>query len=277
MRFSIICTNYNKEKYIQECIESVLQQSFTDFELIIIDDASTDNSLQIIQSYAEKDDRIKLIINEQNIGMAGGYNKAVPLAKGELLCLIDSDDFWFSNKLEIVNDYFQLHENCVMHQHPLQIFEFTEATNNYYRPFLYAGDMVQFIRETKQIPLYVATTGLTFKTKIAQKVLPIPLNFAKNGEAFFTRTVICYGEVGLTYIALGGYRKTDSNIVFGNASWDSFHYVENILKPELNKFYKSNNFDLYFEPSKININNPLNFRQKLKQFIKHKTNIILGK
>lgn len=277
MRFSIICTNYNKELYIKECIESVLNQTFTDFEFLIIDDASKDHSLEIIEDYSTRDNRIKVLKNEKNIGMAGGYNKAIPLAQGELLCLIDSDDFWFPNKLQLVHEYFNIHNDCVMHQHPLQIFEFTKPTQNYYRPFLYGGNMVQYIKETKQIPLYVATTGLTFKTNVVQKVLPIPLSFAKNGEAFFTRTVICYGEVGLTYLALGGYRKTDTNIVFGNASWDSHHYVENILKPELNKFYAANHIDLYFEPVDNNIKNSHSLRQKIKYLLKRKAKNILGK
>lgn len=250
MRFSIICTNYNKEPYIEKCITSVLEQNFTDYEFIIIDDASTDGSPAIIQAYYEKHpDKIIYLKNETNVGMAAGYNKAMEIVKGELVCLIDSDDFWFQDKLRIVDDYFKLHTNCVMHQHPLQIYNFSEPTNEYYRPYLYGGDMMAYIRETKKIPLYVATTGLTFKAEYVRKVLPIPLSFAKNGEAFLTRTVICYGDTGLTYIPLGGYRRTDTNIVFGNASWDSNHYVENILKPSLNTFYKNNNFDLYFAPA----------------------------
>lgn len=66
-RVSVIMPNYNCEKYIAEAIESILNQTFTDFEFIIIDDGSTDNSWNIIQEYAKKDDRIIAIKNEKNL------------------------------------------------------------------------------------------------------------------------------------------------------------------------------------------------------------------
>lgn len=249
MRFSVLCTNYNKEPYIEECLRSVLTQDFDDYEFIVIDDASTDKSPDIIKSFlAQYPAKIKFIQNEVNIGMAAGYNKAMEIASGEIICLIDSDDFWFQGKLKHVDEYFRFHKNCVLHQHPLQIYNFSEATPDYYRPFLLSGNLMEYIRETKNIPLYVATTGLSFRTDIVRKLLPIPVEFAKNGEAFLTRTAICYGEVGVTYIVMGGYRKTDTNIVFGNSSYDTYSYIENILKPALNSFYKKNGFDLYFPP-----------------------------
>ncbi len=249
MRFSIICTNYNKEPYIEKCITSVLEQSFTDYEFIIIDDASTDNSISIIKNYQQKEPgKIKFIQNEKNIGMAAGYNKAIPVAKGDLVCLIDSDDFWFPDKLKVVDEYFKTDEACVMHQHPLQVYHFAEKTNEIFRQYLYCGDMVQYMKDTKKIPLFSVTTGLTFKTAVVKNVLPVPVSFSKNGEAFLTRTVTCFGTVGATYKVLGGYRKTDTNVVFGNKNWDDFEYIENILKPALNAFYQKNGIDVYFPP-----------------------------
>jgi glycosyltransferase involved in cell wall biosynthesis len=251
MRFSVICTNYNKQDYVRESIESVLNQGFTDYEFLIIDDCSTDDSVHILQEYADQyPDVITYLKNDVNQGMAFNYNKLMQLAKGEIVALIDSDDFWFEDKLTTVDHYFKMYPNTVMHQHPLQIFEFSEPTNLMYRPYLLSGDIVSYIKETKNMPLFVATTGLTFKKEIIDKVLPIPVEFSRNGEAFLTRTVICYGDVGVTYKALGGYRKTDSNIVFGNASWDSHAYVEHILKPFLNTFYRDNGFDINFPAAK---------------------------
>lgn len=247
MRFSVICTNYNKELYIEECIKSVLLQDFTDYEFIIIDDCSTDKSVQIIQHYANSyPSKINLIINEENIGMAAGYNKAMLIAKGDIISLIDSDDFWFQGKLSLVDKYFKEHDDCVLHQHQLKVFNFTEETDEIYRPYLITGNIKKYIEDTNEIPLFVTTTGLSFRIKELKKILPIPTEFSKNGEAFITRTIICYGDVGTTCTALGGYRKTDTNAVFGNDSWNSYDYIENLLKPKLNAFYVANNIDLYF-------------------------------
>lgn len=262
MRFSIICTNYNKEPYIAECIESVLNQAFTDFEFIVVDDASTDDSLGIIKEYARKDSRIQILENKENIGMAGSYNKAIPAAKGDLICLIDSDDFWFQNKLQVVHDYFETDSSCVMHQHPLAVYHFDKKTNEIFRPYLLSGNIIEYIKNTRSIPVFSVTTGLTFRSEIVKKVLPIPLSFHKSGEAFLTRTVICFGNVATTYLALGGYRKTDSNMVFGNSYFDLDDFVENTLKPSLNQYYKENNIGVSFKLKKASQLKPT-FKEKV--------------
>ena len=98
---SIIMSVYNEEKTLTKCINSVLNQSFKDFEFIIIDDCSNDNSLDIIKDHAEKDDRIKIINNENNIGLTKSLNKGIEKAKGKYIGRIDADDWWELNKLEI--------------------------------------------------------------------------------------------------------------------------------------------------------------------------------
>ncbi len=269
MRFSVICTNFNKQEYLEECIVSVLNQDFQDFEFIIVDDCSTDKSLDIINSYLTKTNKIKLIKNNYNIGMAGGYNKAFTLSKGEIVSLIDSDDFWYPNKLSKVDSYFRSNSNCVMHQHLLNIYNFTNKTSELSRPYFICGDLVAYINETKLIPLFVVTTGLSFIAKVLKDVLPIPLEFSKNGEAFLTRTVICFGNVGVTYEELGAYRRHDSNIVFGNPNFDSSSYIENILKPKLNDFYKERNIPIYFAPTNQKSNNSKDaFVKRIKRKLK---------
>ena len=98
---SIIMSVYNEEKTLLRCINSVLNQRFKDFEFIIIDDYSNDISLDIIKDYAKKDDRIKIIINNNNMGLTKSLNKGIEKAKGKYIGRIDADDWWESNKLEI--------------------------------------------------------------------------------------------------------------------------------------------------------------------------------
>ena len=95
---SIIMPNYNASKYIDASIQSVLNQTYKNFELIIVDDVSTDNSVELIKKY--KDKRIKLFINEKNSGAAISRNKALREAKGKWIAFLDSDDTWEQNKLE---------------------------------------------------------------------------------------------------------------------------------------------------------------------------------
>lgn len=93
MKVSVITGTYNPGHLVHKFIDSVLKQTLTDIELIIVDDYSTDGTRDIIQDYANKDSRIKVILNETNLGISDTYNKGLDIATGEYVSLVDSDDF----------------------------------------------------------------------------------------------------------------------------------------------------------------------------------------
>ena len=97
---SIIMPAYNVEQFISESIKSVLAQTYQDWELIIVDDNSTDNTYEIAKSYAESDGRIKVIRFSENRGAALARNAAIEAAKGKYIVFLDSDDLWLPHKLE---------------------------------------------------------------------------------------------------------------------------------------------------------------------------------
>ena len=97
--FSICIPNYNYAHYIGETIESVLSQTFHDFEIVIQDNASTDNSWEVIQDYAKKDSRVRIFKNKSNIGFAPNLNRAVINSKGNFIILLSSDDLMINNSL----------------------------------------------------------------------------------------------------------------------------------------------------------------------------------
>ncbi|WP_421823932.1 glycosyltransferase family 2 protein [Flagellimonas oceanensis] len=97
---SIITPVFNSQKYISECISSVLDQTYKNWEHILVDDCSTDNSAQIIKGFAEKDDRIRYVKLSKNSGAGVARNKAIELAKGDYIAFLDSDDLWSPVKLE---------------------------------------------------------------------------------------------------------------------------------------------------------------------------------
>lgn len=104
---SIITPNYNCEKYIVETIESVIHQTYKNWEMIIVDDCSTDKSYSIALEYSQKDSRIKVINNYKNIGTSLSRNRAIEIAKGEYIAFLDSDDVWLEKKLEIQVNYMK--------------------------------------------------------------------------------------------------------------------------------------------------------------------------
>lgn len=99
-KVSIIMPVYNRGRYLRQAIESVLSQTFQDFELILVDDGSTDNSRAIIKEYPEKDKRIRYAFHEKNRGVSAARNTALSMAQGEWIAIIDSDDAWHPERLE---------------------------------------------------------------------------------------------------------------------------------------------------------------------------------
>ena len=96
---SVITPSYNSAAFLSECIQSVLQQTYTHWEQIIVDDASTDTSVEIAQNLADKDARIKVIQLSENKGAAFCRNKATETAQGDYIAFLDSDDLWHPEKL----------------------------------------------------------------------------------------------------------------------------------------------------------------------------------
>lgn len=92
-KVSVIIPAYNAEKYLEACLESVLGQTLKDIEIILVNDASPDNSGAICEKYAKNDARVKYIISEKNYGMSNARNKGLEVAKGEFLSFVDSDDW----------------------------------------------------------------------------------------------------------------------------------------------------------------------------------------
>jgi glycosyltransferase involved in cell wall biosynthesis len=107
LRFSVLITAYNREKFIHDSIISVLGQSFKDYELIIVDDCSNDNTFNIIRDYKSIDSRIRIFKNSKNVGQFSNRNIAASYAIGELLVFLDSDDYFKDNALKIIDEAFK--------------------------------------------------------------------------------------------------------------------------------------------------------------------------
>ncbi len=104
-KVSVIMSVYNGHPFLNQAIESILKQNFTDFEFIIVDDCSSDSSLKIISNYRELDSRIRIITNEQNYGPMKSANIGIKEARGEYIARIDSDDISYPKRLSSQVDF----------------------------------------------------------------------------------------------------------------------------------------------------------------------------
>lgn len=111
MKYSFIVPIYNVENYLKKCIDSLLAQTYGSFEIILVDDGSTDSSGAIADEYAEKYSEIIQVIHQVNTGQGGARNTGITVASGDYLLMVDSDDYVSENMLEILDGYLEKY-NC---------------------------------------------------------------------------------------------------------------------------------------------------------------------
>ena len=99
---SVIIPVYNVEKYLHVCLNSLLYQTYQNFEIICIDDASSDSSLEILEYFTKKDPRIKIIKNDSNRGQGYSRNRGLEVAQGKYISFLDADDWFSPNAFEIL-------------------------------------------------------------------------------------------------------------------------------------------------------------------------------
>ena len=101
--FSIVIPTYNHAHFLRKCLDSVISQTFTNWEAIVVNNFSEDNTIEVVESY--RDPRIRLFNNANNGIIAVSRNKGITEAQGEWICFLDSDDAWYPDKLMICKDY----------------------------------------------------------------------------------------------------------------------------------------------------------------------------
>ncbi len=98
---TVVVPNYNNEQYIRKCVESIQEQTYSNLEILIIDDGSTDSSIEIIEEMAESDERILPVFNDKNLGISANRHKGIMLANGTYITTLDADDYLYdSSKIE---------------------------------------------------------------------------------------------------------------------------------------------------------------------------------
>lgn len=138
-KISIVMAAYNEERGIGRALESILAQTFSDWELIVIDDGSTDTTVDVVQRYVENDGRINLVCNETNLELSTSLNKGIGLAQAELIARADADDINLPERLSKQYQYMQAHpEIDVLGTAAYLLDEVGERVNSYSHPRTHA-------------------------------------------------------------------------------------------------------------------------------------------
>jgi glycosyltransferase involved in cell wall biosynthesis len=175
-RISVCITSYNGERYIYEQINSILNQLMEDDEIVICDDKSSDSTVAIISSF--KDERIKVIINKQNLGFSRNFSQCIDLAKGSFIFLADHDDVWLPGKVEKYLKIFREEPSAVSIMGNMEIIDENGVIIS--PRFLnlktgYGNGLVRVTRNFIKSTYYGCS--IAFRRELVSKILPLPFHF----------------------------------------------------------------------------------------------------
>jgi glycosyltransferase involved in cell wall biosynthesis len=178
-KVSVLISNYNYDKYISEAIESVLEQTYEFFELIICDDGSTDNSKQTITEYCQRDSRVHLIAKE-NGGQASGFNAAFGASTGELICLLDSDDLFLPTKIACMVEAHKQTPDAGFGLHRVRRVNKQRRPQGVWPlgsvlPYGWHGE--RMLKGGGVLSYMPPTSGLCLHRTVAERIFPLPENY----------------------------------------------------------------------------------------------------
>lgn len=217
---SVIIPNYNHAKYLDERIQSVLSQTYQNFELIILDDKSTDNSVEVINKYRENRHVSHIVVNEENSGSTfKQWHKGFELAKGELIWIAESDDRCERELLETLISFFEKEPRCVLAYTESVFFRDADGslikTHAYKDAELYAGK--DFISEKMSKGCAIANaSSAVFKKSVALAIDNRYTMYKGAGDRLFWIEIAEHGYVGIDYHSLNFYRVHDNNSTHRN-------------------------------------------------------------
>lgn len=206
---SVVMATYNGEKYLKEQLDSILQQTISPKEILIVDDGSTDHTVEIIKSYAH-DDRIRLLINETNIGYIKSFEKGMLNATCSLVALSDQDDIWLPYKLETLLSHMQ--NNIAVYSDSVLIDEKGESLHKnmsdiknqltYDNCLMYA------------IGAWASGHAMLFRKELIEKCTPFPTIVTHDFWLGFVAS--CYGGIKYVNTVLVQYRQHTHNAIGAN-------------------------------------------------------------
>ncbi|PIV94944.1 MAG: glycosyltransferase family 2 protein [Flavobacteriaceae bacterium CG_4_10_14_3_um_filter_33_47] len=279
--FSVIIPLFNKEKFIKQTLLSVLNQTLTDFEVIIINDGSTDDSLSIASSL--KDKRIQ-ILNQQNKGLCASRNLGIKTSKGTFMAFLDADDLWMEDFLETIYKLIQLHQEQLIFATNVKLL-FPNKTPNL-NSTTFSIDkktlMTNYFRQRKNI---LGPSSLVINKLVFEEVgyFDETINYGEEDD-FYIRcfniyNLIYYNDFKTYYRTGLSNQLTAPNKNFERKIPDYEKYLKNTNNPDLKKFLdfvhyrlvvlfkmEKNHKLVKFYKKKIDISN-LTGVQKLKYFL----------
>ncbi len=200
---SIAIATYNGEKFLQEQLDSIINQTYENLEIIISDDCSTDGTIELIQQYKDQDKRITFYQNEKNLGFVKNFEKAISFCNGEYIALSDQDDIWKSNKIEVYLN--QIEENILIYSNAIVIDKDSNESGKKLFP-----DAIKLckgkLNNVFLLDNIVSGNTMMFKKELVKYILPFPSKITYH-DFWISFVASTYGTIKYTEESMTYYRR----------------------------------------------------------------------
>ena len=215
---SVAIATYNGARYIKEQLDSILTQTHSVDEIIIVDDCSSDETWDILSQYATNNSKIKVFRNETNLGGTKSFEKAICACHGDYVALADQDDVWLAKKIEVLLN--QIGDNWLIHSDAFVVDTNLNVTQQSYtalKPNL-NGNFVKYL-------IMNDVTGCTalFSRKLVEKSFPIPDGYYVH-DHYLALIAAFYKRITYLDVQLVKYRQHSSNVVGAKAASNKHHH-----------------------------------------------------
>jgi glycosyltransferase involved in cell wall biosynthesis len=248
---SILINNYNYAKFLAEAIDSAINQTYENIEVIVVDDGSTDNSREIIASYGKK----VIPIIKENGGQASAFNAGFAKSRGSIICFLDADDLFVANKIEKIARVFYETSDVAWCFHPLKFVDKEHKSLNIEQKYTGRSGVYDIRNSLQQGKLngklpfnIIATSGLCYRRSLLEQLLPMSESIRITSD---------------DYLKYAAFALTSGYVLLEELSWQTIHdnnaYTLRTDKDELR--------------AKINIATAYLLKEKIPSIIKFTNNI----
>jgi len=211
---SVVMATYNGARYIEEQLNSILDQTFTDFELLVVDDCSTDDTVSILRKYSCIDLRISIYENEINLGCSKTFEKGVGLAHGDFIALVDQDDVWHPKKLEILvyelknSNLDMVYSNCNLIDRDGNIVDYPWTSIT---PLFGSDSQYPNVETFAAFNSFILGCAMLFKAESLKMCLPF-VHSSANHDKWIVNNIAFWGKFKFINIELFSYRIHENNL-----------------------------------------------------------------
>lgn len=222
---SVLMTVYNTETYLREAIDSILRQDFTNFEFIIINDGSTDNSQEIIDEYAQRDKRI-ITVHQKNSGLVYSLNKGIGLAKGTYIARMDADDVCMDNRLSAQAAFMEAHPEVILLGGGFEIMD----EDGWYMGTVHAPTTDEDIRRTMMLRNPFGHASVIFRKEAAIKAGLYSADCGPTEDYEFWIRMRHFGKLAALPAPLYRYRINSAGISASKAKIQDHYRLQHLAK-----------------------------------------------